>query len=155
MRSNWNKENSIWKNFFLWGWSNTNTGCPEKMWSLHPWSYSKPDWTQPPATCCSWLCFKQVVGPGDLQRCLPASGILWFSSLRQWVLACSTAPPSEFCPFFCQRYTTLGLTLTSYFTKLSPNFSNLPFWAPILKKVYFKHADVRDNFYNTSFLIYD
>jgi len=28
------------KNLFsLWGWSNTGTGCLERLWSLHPWRY--------------------------------------------------------------------------------------------------------------------
>lgn len=28
----------------------------ERLWSLHHWRYSKPDWTQPWASCSSWLC---------------------------------------------------------------------------------------------------
>lgn len=36
---------------FLWGWSNADTGCPGMLWSLHPWRYSKLNWTQSWATC--------------------------------------------------------------------------------------------------------
>ena len=36
-RGNAHTLGSIWtkKKFLLWKWSNTGTGCPEKMWSLH------------------------------------------------------------------------------------------------------------------------
>lgn len=57
--------------FLLWGWSDTGTGCPERLWGC-----SKPCWT---ATCCRWPCPEQRLGLDQLQRCLPASGILWFS----------------------------------------------------------------------------
>lgn len=39
--------------FVLWGWLNTGTGLPERLWSLHPWRYSKPNWTRSWATCSS------------------------------------------------------------------------------------------------------
>lgn len=32
---------------------------PETMWSLHHWTYSKPNQTQPWETCCSWHVFQQ------------------------------------------------------------------------------------------------
>lgn len=32
---------------------------PERLHSLHPWRYSKPNWAQPWATCLSWYCFEQ------------------------------------------------------------------------------------------------
>lgn len=28
--------------FLLWRWSNTGIVFPEKLWSVHPWRYSKP-----------------------------------------------------------------------------------------------------------------
>lgn len=29
------------------GQLNTETGCPERLWSLHPWRLSRPNWTKP------------------------------------------------------------------------------------------------------------
>lgn len=26
----------------LWGWANTGTGCPERLWRLHPWWWASP-----------------------------------------------------------------------------------------------------------------
>ena len=61
-------------------------GCPEKLWSLHPWRYSNSDWTWPWATCCSWPCFEQGGTPDDFLRCLPTSAILWFTDSVGWSL---------------------------------------------------------------------
>lgn len=60
---------------FLRGWSNIGT---ERLQSLHPWWYSKPDCRWPWATCSHWLCFESGVGQDGLQRCLPTWAILWF-----------------------------------------------------------------------------
>jgi len=40
--------------YLFWGWSNMGTGCPERLWSCHPWRYPKPAWTQLWATCPIW-----------------------------------------------------------------------------------------------------
>lgn len=40
------------KKKLLWGWWNTGTGCPEWLWSLPPWRYSKPEFQ---VTCSRWL----------------------------------------------------------------------------------------------------
>jgi len=32
---------------FYSGRAITGTGFPERLWSLRPWRYSEPDWTQP------------------------------------------------------------------------------------------------------------
>lgn len=78
--------NGSWKFFFkhkkhiflLWRWSNTESGCPERLWNLHPWWYSKPDWTLPKATGSSWLCLSRGFGQNNLHGCLPTSASLWF-----------------------------------------------------------------------------
>lgn len=44
------------KNWLKWGRSNTGPGCPQRWWSLHPWRYTNPSWTQSYATCSSWFC---------------------------------------------------------------------------------------------------
>ena len=48
------------------------------LWSLRPWSHSKPEWAGSWATCSSWPCLSRGVGLGNLQRCLATSTILWF-----------------------------------------------------------------------------
>lgn len=47
---------NIRKSFFYCenGW--TLVQLVQKLWSLHPWSSSKPDWMQSQAICCSWPC---------------------------------------------------------------------------------------------------
>lgn len=35
-----------------------NPGCPKRLWSLHPWKYSKPRRTWSQVTCCSWPWWK-------------------------------------------------------------------------------------------------
>lgn len=40
--------------FFLGGLLNTGTGGPGRLWSLCPWSQSKPNWMQCWGTCSSW-----------------------------------------------------------------------------------------------------
>lgn len=42
--------------FLLWrGWRNPGVGCPERLWSLYPWSYWNPIWADLWVT--SWSCF--------------------------------------------------------------------------------------------------
>lgn len=40
--------------FLLWEGSNTDTDCPEMLYHVHPWGYSKPDRMQSWAGCCEW-----------------------------------------------------------------------------------------------------
>jgi len=63
--------------FLLWRWVRIGTGCPQRLWSLHPCRYSKPSWTQSWAAGCRWPCLRMGVGLDDLQRSLPASMILF------------------------------------------------------------------------------
>lgn len=44
--------------FLLWRWMNTEIGCLEKLCSLHPWVYLKPNWTQSWATFFCWPCYE-------------------------------------------------------------------------------------------------
>jgi len=40
--TNWNTGRSLWvlgNIFSLRGWHSTGTGCPERLWSIHPWRY--------------------------------------------------------------------------------------------------------------------
>lgn len=48
--------------FVWWRWSNTGIGCLESLWSLHPWRYSNPSWTQLWRACCSCPCPEQGLG---------------------------------------------------------------------------------------------
>lgn len=65
------------KNVFLWTlvyfFSNTGILYPDRLWRLHPWSYSDLNWTQPWATC-----FEQGLEQDDLQGSFPISAIHWF-----------------------------------------------------------------------------
>lgn len=46
----------------MWVESNTEAGCPEKLWVLHPWRYSKPDWTWSSTAWGSRHCSEQGLG---------------------------------------------------------------------------------------------
>ena len=79
--TNWSTGSSIWtwgRTCLFWGWWITGTGCPEGLWSLLLWRYSKPTWTWSRAACCRWPCFGRGVELDDPQRSLPTPTILWF-----------------------------------------------------------------------------
>ena len=81
MGTNWSVDSSIWtwgRTSSLWGWRSTGTGCPEVLWILLLWRYSRPAWTQSCAACCRWPCFGTGVGLDDSQRSLPPHTILGF-----------------------------------------------------------------------------
>ena len=70
--TNWSTGSSVWtwgRTSSLWGWR--STGCPERLWSLLLWRYSKPTWTWSCAAWSRWPCFGRGVGLDDLQRSLP------------------------------------------------------------------------------------
>lgn len=46
----------IGKQFPMWGWWGTKTGCPEKLWMPHPWKCSNHVWMGLWATWSSWRC---------------------------------------------------------------------------------------------------
>lgn len=45
--------------FLLSRWSNIETCYPERLWSLCPWRYLKPNWTQLWAIIYSWPCLSR------------------------------------------------------------------------------------------------
>lgn len=51
--------------------SNTEMGCPERLWSLHLWRYWKPNWMWSCVTCCGRPCLDRGHGLSDLQKFLP------------------------------------------------------------------------------------
>jgi len=55
---------------------NTAIGCPEGLWSLLLWRYSKSAWTRSCAACCRRPCFGRGVGLDDPPRSLPTCTIL-------------------------------------------------------------------------------
>lgn len=57
-------------------WPNTVTGCPERLWSPSPWTYSEPDQSWSRATCCSDPSLEEGLGLDDLQKSLTNSAIL-------------------------------------------------------------------------------
>ena len=36
---------NIQKHIFIVTVVNAGTDCPERLWRLHPWRYTKPEWT--------------------------------------------------------------------------------------------------------------
>lgn len=64
-------------------WLNSETSCPEKLCSLHPWRQSKPNETEPCAPCCS--CPYSEQGWTDCSPEVPAQishpVLLWFPQL--------------------------------------------------------------------------
>ena len=72
--------------------SNKNYFCPEGLWSLLLWRYSRPVWTRSCAACCRWPCFGRRVGLDDPQTSLPTPAILWFCDL-----ATSAEAPTNPC----------------------------------------------------------
>ena len=98
MGTNWSSGSSSWtggRTSSLWGWWSTGTGCPEGLWSLLLWRYSRPTWTRSCAACCRWPCFGRGVGLDDPQRSLPTPNILWFCNLR----SCAQAPEQLWHPW--------------------------------------------------------
>ena len=60
----------------LWVWQSAGTGCPEQLWSLHLWRYSKPTWMRSCAACSrqrGWTRWSQEVPSNSYH-----SVILWF-----------------------------------------------------------------------------
>lgn len=41
------------RNFLLWGWGGTGTGCLEKLWMPHCWKCSRSGWMELWATWCN------------------------------------------------------------------------------------------------------
>ena len=73
MGTNWNTGGSLQTSgntFSLWGGPSTGTGCPGRLWSLHPWRYSKSIWRQSWATGSMCCCLSRGITPDDLQRYL-------------------------------------------------------------------------------------
>lgn len=64
--TNWNTWHFIWTEeiifFFLWKWSNTGVVFPERLWSIHPWRYSKLNCKWSWSSCSSLSCFSSGVG---------------------------------------------------------------------------------------------
>lgn len=63
------------RNHFLWpaGYTlaSVTTGCPERLWSLYPWRYSKLNWAGSWTTCSRWPHLSRgvdrIVSRGPLQ----------------------------------------------------------------------------------------
>jgi len=52
-------------------YSEGDTGCPGRLWSLRPWRYSEALWAWSWAAGSGWPCLGGEVGPDELQRFLP------------------------------------------------------------------------------------
>lgn len=59
----WNTGGSVWTSgstFLLCWWPSTDTGCPEWLWSFHPWRYSKVVWKWAREIGSRWSCLKET-----------------------------------------------------------------------------------------------
>jgi len=77
----WSIGSSSWtwgRTSSLWGWWSTGTGCPERLWILLLWRYSRRSWTKTCATCSRWPCFGRRVELDDPQRSLTTPNFRWF-----------------------------------------------------------------------------
>ena len=61
------------------------TGCPERLWSLHPWRQSKCSWALSLATCSHRPCLSRRIEVASLQRCFLVSVILRFHDFMKKV----------------------------------------------------------------------
>ena len=80
------KHQSWGRIYFQWGWQSTGSGCPERLWSLLLWKYSRPIWTSTFATYC---------GEPAL-----AGGWTWWSPEALYI------PYSSVAPWFCGWWST-------------------------------------------------
>ena len=111
--TNWNTEGSIGTSgitFLLWGWPNTGTGYPQRLWSLHPWRYLQAVWTRSWAAGCRWPCLSRGGGPDNLQRSLPTTTILW-NKVTIGVEDGHFRHPSELCQLWKYSQTHGNVTI--------------------------------------------
>ena len=69
--------------FLLWGWLSTGTDCPERLWCLPPWRYSKAVWTWSWATGSKQPCLSregQTRWPPEVPSNPDHTVVLWFTS---------------------------------------------------------------------------
>lgn len=64
--------------FSLWGGPSTGTGYPERLWSLHPWKYSKPR-TYSWAAGCGWPCSSRGGDKMNPRAVFHPQPFLWLS----------------------------------------------------------------------------
>jgi len=91
---------------YMFSWWSTGTGCPERLWVLLLWRYSRPAWTGSCAACCRWPCFGRGIGLDDPLWSLPTPKILW---LILWFCDSELLgffPSSLFSNHACKRHQT-------------------------------------------------
>jgi len=80
----------------FWRWQSNKTSCPERLWSLLLWRYSKPSWM---LSCTTYtvedLLQQGAFGPDDLQRSLAAPTVLWSEALLLVVLSWTAIAVSQ------------------------------------------------------------
>ena len=89
MGTNWSTGSSVWtwgRTSSLWRWRSPGTGCPEGLWILLLWRYSRLAWTKSCAAYCRKPCFGRGLGFCD--------SVVWWrewerSSWRETSIGCS------------------------------------------------------------------
>lgn len=111
-------------------------------WNLHPWGYSRPDWTCSWAACSGRHCLEQGAGWGDLQGSHPPSPGLrsyntgpeqWRNKLSGVILdQCKSVYIKSGWPLSTKNYVNPQVPLQMKFFK-KPYFYSL--WTPNRSKL--------------------
>ena len=96
----------IWGNNYLpWGWQSNRTSCPERLWSLLLWSYSKSAWI---LSCVAYYGERAFTGGLDLMISRGPFQILSISDSVVLPLSSTLLPQLVYVPvkdfLKCQRY---------------------------------------------------
>lgn len=95
---------------------NTGATCPERLRSLWPWRYSKPNWSGHCATCSCRPCFGQEVGLDNLLWFHPPSvGLwLWTGTPRGAPAAVDRGPVATWISFLARPLMKLEICTTLF-----------------------------------------
>lgn len=105
------------ESFSLWGWSKNSRSCPETLWKLHPWRYSKLNWTRWINLIKMGLLWAEV-WTRDLWKSLLMYITLWFYAVLCAFIIYSR--PFKFPMYFeslksCEKTFTNVLRRNAYF----------------------------------------
>ena len=92
MALNWKRGNWAWvsgRNPLQWGWWDTRTGCPVRLWMTLPWKRSRPGWMELWATWSSGRCPCPIAG-GWNEMVLKISSNPKCICFTEMVFCCST-----------------------------------------------------------------
>ena len=82
--TNWNTRNSFKHEKKVFSGKRSNTGYPERLWSLHPWRHSKANWTQ--SWAAYWIRQSPAVPANLITDCVTTTeeALLWRKLHFSW-----------------------------------------------------------------------